>query len=231
MGQWAGQNGPSGALSPDEVRGLALRLRQYISDSGALLVFDSLNEGSQIDQLVGDLSRYFAMRDEKVLILDARIANAESPGLARLINRRLTPEAVEVVSQGHAPPPGQMEPGLSGLVQYLVFAGESPSTFICPTRIPSVDLMPAGGPYLLTDVLASEPMKGLLDQLRKQYSLVLVVGPAVSKHVEMEILAAYADGIVVLVNGTLRSCTPGVVEFVQSLKGANAPLLGSVLVG
>lgn len=103
------------------------------------------------------------------------------------------------------------------------------SLFIWPTRIQAVDYFPAGGPYKVSDVLASQAMKDLLDTLGKTYTLILLVGPALSYTVDTEILAAYAHGIAVVLNELLRGLTPSVAQFVQSLREANAPLLGAVL--
>jgi hypothetical protein len=119
--------------------------------------------------------------------------------------------------------------GLPGLVQYLVFEGQNPSDFIHTTRIPSVEYMPSGGPYPVTDALASEPMNELVGAVSKKYSLVLVVGPAVTRTVDTEILSAYANGVIVLLNEPLSSFSPSLESFFRSLKDKNAPLLGSVI--
>src|SRR5438105_7522416 len=88
--------------------------------------------------------------------------------------------------------------GVAGLVQYLVFEGQDHAQFIYHTRLPGVDYMPAGGPYPVTDALASEPMAELVQTVRQEYTLLLVVGPALARSVDTEILAAYADGMIVV---------------------------------
>jgi Mrp family chromosome partitioning ATPase len=118
---------------------------------------------------------------------------------------------------------------MSGLVQYLVFEGQAPKKLIVPTRIPTVEYMPAGGPYPVTDALASDPMSELVQEMRRQYSLILVVGPAIARGTDTEILASYADGVVFVVNGSLSSVTPAVETFFRSLKETNVALLGSIL--
>jgi Mrp family chromosome partitioning ATPase len=217
-------------IGQSEARALALRIRQYVPDPGALIMFSSLNEGNEVDNLVADASRYLAMRDEKILILDARIANTQLDGLPRLIDR---PVLVTPSDTGSTDPEsslaGLSEPIQSGLVQYMVFEGQNVDNFIFPTKTRSVDYMPAGGPYPVTDVLASQPMKDLLESLRKKYTLIFVVGPAVSKNIDTEILAAYVHGMIVILNGSVNSFSAEAEQFVQSLKEANAPLLGSVI--
>src|SRR5262249_46180638 len=111
-----------GVLSPEEARGLSLRLRSYVPDTGGVFLVSSLNEGNGVDRLVNDLSGYFAMRDERVLILDARIAHTRGDSLFRLLERPANAPALEVVpvDEGDAAVDGPSRPGL---VQYLVFDG------------------------------------------------------------------------------------------------------------
>jgi hypothetical protein len=226
LARYAG--GPAAGRGPaaPECRALSLRLRQYVPDAGGVLLFTPLNEGHGVEALVADLTGYFALRDEKVLVLDARIANAGGDELLRCLGRALARGPVEVAPA--ADPAGPRGAG-KGLVQYLVFEGQSPERLIVRTRTPAVDYLPAGGPYPVTDALASESMRDLLESLRKTYSLILVVGPAVSKAVDTEILAAHASGLVLVVNGALGAFTPATRAFFQSLRETDVPLLGAVL--
>jgi Mrp family chromosome partitioning ATPase len=211
----------------NECRALTLRLRQYVPEPGAVLLFSSLNEGNGVEELMADLVGYFALRDETVLLLDARIANAEADAIQRCVGRAVARRPVEVApgSDSLTTAPGWRR----GLVQYLVFEGQNPWDLAVPTRTPAVDYLPAGGPYPITDALASEAMRDLLESCRKKYSLILVVGPAVSKSIDTEILAAYINGLVLVLNEPLGAFTPQTRSFFQSLKEADVPLLGTVL--
>ena len=225
----SGGNPQAAGLSSDQSRALSLRIRQYVPGEGGAVLISSLNERNGVDPLVTDLARYFAMRNEHVLILDARIAQAQSRDLAAMIERRVDGQAPEVVPWV-ATGPGAAGPGVAGLVQYLVFEGQSYTTFTYQnSRLPGVDYMPAGGPYPVTDALASEPMDEMLKTLRKVYTLILIIGPSVTRDVDTEILAAYADGMVLVLNQPLGTFSPPVEQFVRSLKQKNAPLLGSVI--
>src|SRR5262249_16936511 len=119
-------------LRADESRGVALRIRQYTPETGAVILLSSLNYGPVVAHLVIDLSHHFAMRNEKVLVLDARIANSSEEGLPRLIARRINPNPMEV-APAEKTSSGQASPGTTGLVQYLVFEGQDPARFIVPT--------------------------------------------------------------------------------------------------
>lgn len=206
-------------IDPKDARGLALRLRQYVSEEGGTILFSSLCEGRTVDDLAFEVARVLAMRDEKVLILDARINNPQDAGLPVWVEK-----PAPLLDQEEPE-----DPASAGLVQYLVFEGQDPQDFIWPTEVNAVDYMPAGGPYPVTDVLASQSMKDLFEALRRKYSLILVTGPALTYHVDTEILAAYVHGIVIVLNGPANRLTPGLVTFFQSLKEANAPLLGTVV--
>jgi Mrp family chromosome partitioning ATPase len=216
-----------GTLRADEARGLSLRIRQFVPESGAAVLVSSLNEGGGVDHLVTELARYFAMRNEHVLILDSRIAQSQAGELAALIDKRVDGSAPAVVP--HASANNAAGPGMPGLVQYLVFEGQDPKRFMFHTRLPGVDYLPAGGPYPVTDALASEPMDELLEGLRQEYTLLLLVGPAVTWDVDTEILAAYVDGMIVVLNNPLGTFSADLEGFFRSLKEKNAPLLGSVI--
>ena len=178
-----------------------------------MLLFAPLSGRGGVNELVCDVSRYLALQDEKVLILDGRIGD----------------------SQETAPPPWTSPMATSGggmatgLVQYLVFEGQSVWDAILPTRLPGVEYLPAGGPCSTTDVLASQQMRDLLETLRRHYSLIVVAGPAVDHPVDTEILSGYADGVLAVVDGPAGARPPAAEALVRSLQVGGAPLLGAVV--
>jgi Mrp family chromosome partitioning ATPase len=204
---------PGKAAVPAESRALALRLRQSVAEPGAVLLVTPLSGRSGVNELVCDVTRYLALQDEKVLILDGRIGD----------------------SQEMAPPPWvspleSMSNGTStGLVQYLVFDGQSVWDSILPTRLPGVEYLPAGGPCSTTDVLASQQMRDLLQTLRQHYSLIVIAGPSADHPIDTEILSGYADGVLAVVGGSAGAFPPDAEELVRSLQDAGAPLLGAVV--
>jgi uncharacterized protein involved in exopolysaccharide biosynthesis len=219
--------GPGVPGSGPRARALALRLRQSLPESGGLLLCSPLNDDEAAEGLAFEVGLCLALQGERVLLLDARIGRAAKAlpawvDRAVLVGGRTIPDLTELE---------RAETAAAGLVQYLVFEGQDAGQFVRPTRVPGLDYLPAGGPCQLTDVLASQPMRDLLEGLQRGYSLVVVLGPALGQAVDTEILAGYVNGVLALVNPPAASCTPEVEAFVQSLKEANAPLLGSVLCG
>jgi Mrp family chromosome partitioning ATPase len=198
---------------PAESRALALRLRQSVSQQGGVLLFSPLSGRGGVNELVCDVSRYLALQDEKVLILDGRIGDGQEAGLLPW-------------SSPLATSAGSMA---TGLVQYLVFEGQSVWDSIQPTRLPGVEYLPAGGPCSTTDVLASQQMRDLLENLRRHYSLIVIAGPAVDHPVDTEILSGYADGVLAVVDGPAGACPPAAEELVRALQVGGAPVLGAVV--
>src|SRR5262249_13519846 len=113
------QAGRAGGRSADEWRGVALRIRQCVPEEGVGVLFCSPNDGREIDQLIGRVSRSLGMRNERALILDARIAQSQADGLVALIDRRADGKPLEVAPQDSQAI--KADPGLVGLIQYLVF--------------------------------------------------------------------------------------------------------------
>jgi hypothetical protein len=213
-------------LSSDEFRALSLRLRQFLPQEGAVFLVSSLNDGPGFNPLVSGVSRYLGMRNERVLILDARIAQAEAQGLASAIEQRADGKAIEVVG-GEA---AGAAVGPVGLVQALVFDDQNWSEFTYHLRMAGVDYIPSGGPYAITDVLATETMDQLLQNARKKYTMILLLGPNLGRGVDTEILAAYADGMMVVIDEPLGTYTREIQDLVQTLKDAKPDLLlGSVV--
>jgi Mrp family chromosome partitioning ATPase len=184
-----------------------------VAAPGGILLFSPLAGGRTLDEIVCDVCRYLALQDEKVLILDGRISDRQDSGSPPWVSPMATADG------GNAP----------GLVQQLVFEGQSVWDVILPTRLPGVEYLPAGGPCSTTDVLASQQIRDLLESLRRHYSLIVVVGPSADHPIDTEILSAYADGVLAVINAPARTCPLGAEALVQSLKVGGTPLLGAVV--
>ena len=61
---------------------------QYVPENGAAILFSSMHNGVDVDEVVWETSRYLAHRhNDKLLILDARIANSRDDGWPTWIER------------------------------------------------------------------------------------------------------------------------------------------------
>jgi len=198
-------------------RGLALKLRQFLPENGGTILFTALNPGPEVEDLISDVCRHLTLQDERVLIVDTRIVDPQGQmGPPWLDPSQLTDPTLT----------GTIE---VGLVQYLVFEEQTIGDKIARTRMAKADYLPAGGPCPATDILASQQMRELIPQLRKRYSVVLLVGPPLSSHIDIEILAGYVEGIVITLNKPLDKGTDNAISFVRGLRELRARRLGCVL--
>src|SRR5207244_416860 len=92
-------------------RRLALSIRQHVEKPGGIILFTCPRSGTRVEALVSRLSRFLAQRDEKVLIVDARVTQPTATALAVQAD----------------------EPVTSGLAEYLTFQCQELAEFTYPT--------------------------------------------------------------------------------------------------
>jgi Mrp family chromosome partitioning ATPase len=104
-------------------------------------------------------------------------------------------------------------------------------TAAVPTAIPHLSVHPALRTELdPADYLASDEVRGLIDQLRRTADVVIIDAPPMLVAADATILGAYADGVLLAV--TLGHTPMGAVEeSAERLRAANARLLGLSLDG
>src|SRR5205807_4064562 len=83
-----------------------------------------------------------------------------------------------------------------GLSEYLAEECEDVGDLIRPTGCPGVDLISSGRIGFAREAMASSCLTQLLTTCRKNYTMVLVHGPAVDSTADLQMLTARADGIV-----------------------------------
>lgn len=195
----ASKEGGKSALDGEVTRALSLRLRQYLPESGAVLLFGSLENRAGNEDLCRALARSLVLRGERVLLIDARLAGR----------------------------PPQADPAM-GLFQCLNNGRLEKNLAIQPTPTKGLDVLPAGGPSDQADLLASQPMKDLMEDLRKTYTMIFLQGPRLQCATDTEILAAYAQGFVLVVDGNPYA-QPAAEGALRSLQELQVPVLGAVL--
>ncbi len=93
----------------------------------------------------------------------------------------------------------------------------------------SLAVLPAGPPPTSpSELLASEVMDKVLDTVRNRYDIILIDTPALLRVADGAVLAAHADGALLVVDSR-RSRQKRLVEAVDRLQLAGAPILGVVL--
>lgn len=121
--------------------------------------------------------------------------------------------------------PGKMN---LGLVNYL--AANIPfDDVIQPTEVPHLSVVLSGPiPPNPSELLASDRMKHLIEDVRSKYAYVIFDSPPVLAVTDAIVLAASADGVVLTVHGgqTPREL---VQRSAEKLRQANIPVLGAIL--
>jgi capsular exopolysaccharide synthesis family protein len=121
--------------------------------------------------------------------------------------------------------PGKMN---LGLVNYLA-ANIPLEDTIQPTQVPSLSIVLSGPiPPNPSELLASDRMKHLIEELREKYAYVIFDSPPVLAVTDAIVLAANADGVVLTVHGghTPREL---VQRSAERLRLSNIPVLGAIL--
>ena len=212
-----------------QLRGLALRLRQHVPEAGAAIVFSTLSEGGNADEELGELAGFFALRDERVLIIDARVHHPttairalESSKRKPIANVEDTPldgdQEAEDSNQDKAP----------GLSDYLAFVCNDPDDICHPEEGYGVDRIPAGQTVVTADALATHRMAELMRELQQRYSILLLIGPSLSHTVDLQILATMANGVVAVVDAPVP-VRKEVRRTLDDLRELGSPVLGQIV--
>jgi hypothetical protein len=91
------------------------------------------------------------------------------------------------------------------------------------------ELLASKGVVARPGVLASAAVKEVVDGLRGQYTVLLLIGPTPTESVDSELLAAYAQGIVFFLDRPVTASVRALADLVAALRDVNAPLLGTVV--
>ncbi len=162
-----------GEVGPDDTAGHRLavsRLREWRPDYGAVVLFVGDGAADPLPWAVR-FGRRLAARDERVLIVDARVGELAPPGAA--------------------PTPG--------LGNYLRYEADDVTGLLAPDDVAGLDVLPAGvAPSL--DVLATHRMAEFVQQARGRYSVVALIGPDLARADGVDVLARYADGILTVLS-------------------------------
>lgn len=115
-----------------------------------------------------------------------------------------------------------------GLVNYL--AANIPfDDIIQPTEVPNLSVVLSGPiPPNPSELLASDRMKHLIEEIRGKFAFVIFDSPPVLAVTDAIVLAASADGVVLAVHGG-KTPRELVQRSAERLRQANIPVLGALL--
>jgi hypothetical protein len=223
-----------GSDQTEVVRMLTLRIQQSCHRPGSVVLFSSLDSNFSTVPLMATVAECLAEREERVLIIDAVcprralipvlnvLSSDELPALP------LNGKKTRGPKQSGTTPESKTANGTSfGLSEYLSEECEDIGELVQPTGCPGVDLIASGSSGFSREAMASSCLTQLLNACRKNYTMVLVHGPAADSAADLQMLTARADGVVLTAT---KECSkdPRSRDVVQDLLDLGAPLIGLV---
>ncbi|MEW6128481.1 MAG: Wzz/FepE/Etk N-terminal domain-containing protein [Acidobacteriota bacterium] len=120
--------------------------------------------------------------------------------------------------------------GMKGLGAFLDEPAVSFDDAIFQTVLPNVDCLPQIGCEVIPEDLGTSKMRQLFINASEKYDVVIIDSPPILPYVDAEVLAQWADAIVLVVQG--RMCTGATLKKAMSrIESAGAPVIGTILNG
>lgn len=223
-----------GADKTEIVRMLTLRIQQTCHRPGSVVLFSSLDSSFSTVPLMATVAECLAEREERVLIIDAVCPRRALIPVLNVLSSDELPALPKKAKKGQVtlPPAEAPEQKLangvgSGLSEYLSEECDDIGDLVQPTGCPGVDLIASGRNGFSREAMASSCLTQLLNTCRKNYTMVLVHGPAIDCAADLQMLTARSDGVVLTAT---KDCAkdPHVRDVVQDLLDLGAPLIGLV---
>ncbi|MDZ7315929.1 MAG: polysaccharide biosynthesis tyrosine autokinase [candidate division KSB1 bacterium] len=120
-------------------------------------------------------------------------------------------------------------PHQPGLTNVLIGQKTAEEAVIPVADVPNLDLLPCGiNPPNPAELLGSERMNALLNELRSRYAMVIIDTPPVNAVTDPSVLARFVDGVLLVIRSgeTPRGAAIAAADQLRRIK---APILGVVL--
>jgi capsular exopolysaccharide synthesis family protein len=118
-----------------------------------------------------------------------------------------------------------------GLSEYLIGDVASLDSIIHPTKVENLSIMTAGGlPPNPSELLGSDVMAKMVDQLEEMYDMVLLDSPPIVAVTDASMISGEIDAIALVVKAgsTERTAVDRAMDMVRNVR---APLIGAILNG
>ena len=187
------------------------RIRHYVPEKGARIMVVSTIPGEGKTMVAANLAAAFGRQDERVLVLDAQVRVQESErDLRYLISEK--------------------NKSIIGLGEYLSYQSDDVRDIIWTTVLPGVECLPHVNEAVIPDLLASNRMREMLEEISKNYSMVIMDAPSADSYVDAELVAEMSDAVLIVVRS--RVC-PGssLKKAIERLKESGVPIIGFILNG
>jgi Mrp family chromosome partitioning ATPase len=214
----------------ESVRMLTLRIQQSCHRPGSVILFSSLDPKVSSVPLMATVAECLAEREERVLMIDAVCPDHALLPIVNLLGHN--PNATVGVKSKTSPPNESdshplTTPDFPGLGEYLSENCDAVGELIRPTGCPGVDLISSGQVRFAREAMASSCLTELLNTCRRNYSVILVHGPAVDRAADIQMLTARVDGVILATTRAAGKDTKA-RALVQDLLDLGAPIIGLV---
>lgn len=188
----------------DDYRNLAEQLYLIIKDKGTKsLLFTSALSQDGVTSIISNLGTLFAENfHQRILLIDANLRN---PALHKMFKLPAAEDMINII-EGSIP----FEKGIRSVKQNLHILVTGPSALNPIT------------------VLESHMMKGLMQQAKDQYDVVLIDSAPLGKVKDATVLSAFTDGVILVANER-KTRRQVVKDTLDSMKARKANILGGIL--
>lgn len=213
----------------ESLRNLTLKIQQSSHKTGTVILFSCIDRSGSAAPILAAVAKCLAAREERVLVVDAVCPERTIASLAGLMTPPLSqrglakkPGAAVIVPE--KPLPLAASPGLA---EFLSEECEAVSDLIHPSGYPGIDVISSGGQRFPQEAMASSCLTELVDTCRRNYTMILVNGPATTSSADLQMLAARADGVVLTAsksvhrNSQARAAVTDLIEL-------GAPIIGVI---
>ncbi|MGG1615385.1 CpsD/CapB family tyrosine-protein kinase [Paenibacillus sp. NRS-1782] len=198
------ESNPSSYVS-ESFRSLRTYIRQQVitqTDRGTVLLLTSPESGAGKTTLLANIGVSFAQEGRRVALVDC---NLHTPALHEIFGLENT----------------------GGLTAYL--RGGAASKSIVRHGVPELSIIPGGDTlYNAADLLGSERMVELLEELKREYDIILLDSAPALNYTDARLVASLTDGVI-LVARHARTKREDLRKTKQLMDQAGATLVGIVM--
>lgn len=200
----------------EQFRIMARPMRLTYKEFGTVFLVSSTKKNEGKTTAAVNLASVYGRWDERVLLMDAQIRKRKtSLSYAKILDQTASDtDAEEAVPMG--------------LGEYLSYMANEAEKIIEPTVLSGVDTISVYTEAVIPDILQSNRMKTLIDELKKLYSIIIIEAPDVLSYVDAEILSEYSDAVLFVLRCNAAKSAQ-VKKAVERLKKAPAPIEGLIV--
>jgi capsular exopolysaccharide synthesis family protein len=194
----------------EEFRIVAQQLRTRLPEKGTSILVVSAEENEGKTMVTTNLACCFGRTDERVLMVDAQVRNIKT-------NFSIKDFVLH-----------EKESEILGLGDYLSFRAQNSNEIIYPTSLARVAAIPRIGEAVIPDLINSNRMKELFDQISRDYSITLVDSPPVTGFVDADILCTHVSAVLLIVRSR-KTRLSSIKKAIKRIRDTKTPIIGAIL--